>query len=256
MNLNPYAGPEAEMETADRGIAPSSWRRFHSPRIPGGATIALIGVFMIVLLNSAWACWSQSRLAKRVLNRAKVTEAQILENDQRMRQLRLVRIAVFCTTLGVFVFWLFRAHGNLHSFGVEQLRLPSVVVAALCLMPIVNLYWPYRVICDIWKASDVDYIGPRSARWRKAPTHEMFLVWWVFELVWVLASWLIPPFPGRHVFWQHGVEQLRTISQWQMAVDLIGLPSCAMLCLIVLLIDERQFEARDRALALVAEDMS
>ena len=79
----------------------------------------------------------------------------------------------------VFLEWLYRAHRNLSSLGVEALEFSSGGAVGWWFMPFLNLYKPYRVMREVWLASNPAVVGDESERWGAEPSTPLLLAWWL-----------------------------------------------------------------------------
>lgn len=75
----------------------------------------------------------------------------------------------------VFWIWLDRVRRNLPALGVRNARYQPYWTAVGFLLPVWNLFRPFQVVREIWKASDPEV--PSGSSWQESRT-PVFLKWW------------------------------------------------------------------------------
>lgn len=97
--------------------------------------------------------------------------------------LAVVQILIYLVTVVVFLMWLYRAHENLASFGIQshQLQYSSGWAVGSFFVPFANLVIPYRAITELWQKS-----VPNSASMLSALSPPAFFsLWWLF---WIISN--------------------------------------------------------------------
>jgi hypothetical protein len=79
--------------------------------------------------------------------------AQQQASEARETLVRLAQLVAFAASAIVFLFWLHRAYKNLRPLGAEPRYSPAWAVAAF-LIPLVNLFLPFLILQETWRASD------------------------------------------------------------------------------------------------------
>ncbi|MEX2174889.1 MAG: DUF4328 domain-containing protein [Pirellulaceae bacterium] len=72
-------------------------------------------------------------------------------------QINLIVVGLVLTRLviiGFFLTWLYRVHDNLTLLGHHELDSRPVWAVLCWFVPILNLFCPYQVVCEIWRRSD------------------------------------------------------------------------------------------------------
>lgn len=87
-----------------------------------------------------------------------------------------VQAALFLATAVAFVLWLFQARVNVRALGVRRPKWSRNQVVLAFLFPGVNLFRPYQVVREIWRASDPRNLDPFN--WRSLPVHPVVPIWW------------------------------------------------------------------------------
>ncbi len=78
-----------------------------------------------------------------------------------------------------WLLWQHRAHQNLASLGATQLPYTPGWSIAWWFVPFATFFMPYRMVRDLWKASDPNATG---AEWKQGQTPRLLPLWW--------AAWL------------------------------------------------------------------
>lgn len=90
-----------------------------------------------------------------LLSRALTEQADQITNDTLRIIGTLQFIARFTASI-VFLIWFYRAHQNLQALGVRRARYSSPWTVFLFLVPILNLYYAYDLVKELWRQSSPD----------------------------------------------------------------------------------------------------
>jgi hypothetical protein len=90
--------------------------------------------------------------------------------------LRIGTAVAFCT-------WFYQAHENLRRLGARGLSYTSGWAAGAFFVPILNLFRPYQIAQEVWKASDPAAPPGDRYGWRRRPGSVLIGGWW--------ACWLL-----------------------------------------------------------------
>jgi hypothetical protein len=75
-----------------------------------------------------------------------------------------------------FVGWLYQARVNVRALGMRRMRYGRGWCIWGFLMPAVNVFRPYQVVREIWKASDPASLDP--FQWQSLQTPWLVSLWW------------------------------------------------------------------------------
>ncbi len=123
----------------------------------GVVSAVLIAITTTLGIVGAWSTWNAYFLAERFLDDdPTVGVPDLLAADDLVASITWTRLAVLVVTGVVFVIWLYRARLNSETLceAPHQRSRGWVVGSWIC--PIVNLWFPYQVVSDVWKASNPD----------------------------------------------------------------------------------------------------
>jgi len=105
------------------------------------------------------------------------------------RLARLFDRVTFWLAALAFLAWLYQASHNLKtlkSFGASHQ--PATAVLSF-FTPIINFYWPYVIVQEIWQGSDPHAIDSRFA-WFDVPASSTIRYWWSLFISSFVISWL------------------------------------------------------------------
>jgi hypothetical protein len=160
----------------------ASGRRLWSTRGIGNALIALLAAQVVALLFGAVAVLLEISLLQRIIDGSQVTLAEATASDNRVAASARLWLVLFAATVVLWLIWQHRAHANLKATGVTGLEYSPGWAVGWWLIPIANLWKPFQVNRELWKASGGDY------DWRSLPTWPLVGWWWAsYILVGVLG---------------------------------------------------------------------
>ncbi|QUQ71901.1 DUF4328 domain-containing protein [Kutzneria sp. CA-103260] len=110
------------------------------------------------------------------------TAAELTGQDTKAALLAVVFAFALVTAAPVFIVWLWRARANAELIaGRASQRLGRGWGIGGWLVPIVNLWFPYQYVVDVWRA---------SAPNRESTTEAVVLTWWLA----LLGTWIVSRF--------------------------------------------------------------
>jgi hypothetical protein len=106
------------------------------------------------------------------------------------RWLAVALAGVFVATAIVFLMWTHRAHRNLPALGAERLKFSPGWAVGYFFIPILNLFRPYQVMCEIWRESDPARLPMRdeTSGITKVSSTAVVGLWWSFSLLVHIAN--------------------------------------------------------------------
>jgi tetratricopeptide (TPR) repeat protein len=138
---------------------------------------------IVLDLISAVSTLSQIGLITKVMAGGTITRAEVVANDTRQQIMGILNLLAYITTVVLFLMWLYRAHRNLPALGTQNLRFSPGWAVGYWFIPIVNIFKPYQVLKEIWKASDPSVDLSETSSWKNAPTSHLLGWWWAFFLI-------------------------------------------------------------------------
>ena len=91
-----------------------------------------------------------------LLSGALTEQADLITDNNTTQKLRTLQLVARFTTFVVFLIWFYRAHRNLQALGIRRGRYSSPWTVLLFLVPILNLYFAYELVKELWRQSSPD----------------------------------------------------------------------------------------------------
>lgn len=176
-----------------------------------------------------------------------VDEAQLNAIDLFAGLVGIATIVVLVVTAVLFIRWLAQARRNAEALGGRGMEHAPGWVAWGWFIPILNLFRPYEVIAEIWRASEP---GPDRRSHPLADSTPPFMrAWW--------AAWLIGGFLSQLAFRMAlGLGEQWDLGDFMAAERVLVIASLASLAAAVLatrLVRELDQRQRARAIRLASE---
>lgn len=111
----------------------------------------------------------------------------------------VVKILISLQYMVFLLLWVYRAQANNWALGIGRLSHSPDMAVVWFIIPLVNLFYPFMVLSELFKASDPDSDTPRSSlTWEMSAPPSMLTTWW---LGWILVTPLaMPPFVMQWIF--------------------------------------------------------
>jgi hypothetical protein len=219
-------GKEIKMSGTQAWVAPVDAARWIRRLLLAGVALSAIAVLSDLMEVS-------------VISRAAtigITDAEADANDSRQQMIGILQVVLQLVTVIAFLVWFHRSHRNLSALGNERLKYTPGWAVGGFFVPFLNLVRPLQVMREIWHGSDPagyrrDTDPEMAPAARDAqPTPPLVGLWW--------ALFLITNALGRIIFRMAfnedaTLEELKTVSQLQVAADLIDIPSTLVLFILI-----------------------
>jgi hypothetical protein len=172
-------------ESAARGLEPAPatgvLRRYALLRgLTRGVVVLLAADTAIILVAIAATAFQVRMLLQRTVDM--IPAALLTANDQRQKLIGFAGLATFAVVSAVFLLWFYRARRNLESLGTRGLRVSPSRAVVSWLIPLENLYLPFQIMQETWKAS-VSQPDPEGDAWRHARMTVLLTPWWLLFLL-------------------------------------------------------------------------
>jgi hypothetical protein len=80
------------------------------------------------------------------------------------------------------LYWFYRATKNAHQFGAKEITSP-VMAVIWWFIPILEIWKPYQVAQQIWRASNPQIIFSNGTEWKNLPSSKNIKLWWFLGLL-------------------------------------------------------------------------
>jgi hypothetical protein len=118
----------------------------------------------------------QSALLQDLEAGNRVTLAEARASDSGLNHSVVLQLAVTVIALVFVIVWAYHARGNAAAYTTSPFRRSKGWAIGGWICPIVNLWFPFQVVKDIWSASDTD--RPDSTPLRAWPVTAIVPLWW------------------------------------------------------------------------------
>jgi DNA-directed RNA polymerase subunit RPC12/RpoP len=165
---------------------------FSSGRPRSRILILFVVIAILLAAASIGSTYSQIRLVHKVEKEGGVTLQEAEANWTRQEGIFLLKIGLLVAISLLLMVWIHRVYKNLPALGVRGLRLTPWRAAVA--RGGVSFIQPYRVIKEIWKASDPEVDLADGLSWKESSLWGGITWWW---FLWVtviplnLAAFLI-----------------------------------------------------------------
>lgn len=120
----------------------------------------------------------------------------------------------------VTLFWFYSANKNIHSFGAKKVSSPRMAVIWF-FIPILNLWKPYTVAQQIWKASNTQTIMSEGTEWKNSPSSKKIKFMWILGLTHLLISIVFGYYFALGNVWDEFMNNEETVVNFQRFYTLI-----------------------------------
>jgi hypothetical protein len=148
-----------------------------SKRLARGVLV-LLGIQAFLALASMLSSLLQVQLLSRALAGEEISETEASLNDVRELGIGILTILAAIVSGVVFLRYLGRANHNARALGADDLSATPGWTIGSYFVPIVNLWWPYQILQEIWKASAAE-----SGPWKSRPGSSLIGWWWGVRLI-------------------------------------------------------------------------
>ena len=143
----------------------------------------IISIFWIMLglsiVNTASLAW-QYILLSEVQNDQENIDMSLIETSDMLRSIITVsNLLLIILSIVFFIMWFRRAYYNLHQLPWNNARHTEGWAAGSWFVPILNLWWPYQIMMDIWNGTQ------NTLRERLGDPRPAAIVgwWWTLHLI-------------------------------------------------------------------------
>jgi uncharacterized protein DUF4328 len=147
------------------------------------AASALIGLTCVASAVGTWADWNTYQVVEDYVAGAPgVGVSDLVGADNISFGTGLTYVLAYLAAGIVFLVWLWRARRNAENLRPDGHRLGRGWTIGGWVTPVVNFWFPFRIVEDIWDASRPEGVGPSAAPVRR---------WWFLWVATIVAGfWL------------------------------------------------------------------
>ncbi|HET7300419.1 MAG TPA: DUF4328 domain-containing protein, partial [Oleiagrimonas sp.] len=153
---------------------------------------------------------------------AAATAAAVATNTRQM-WIAGIRVGIMLATIVLFAMWIYRAASNTRALGAKDMTFtPGWAVGYYCI-PILNCWYPYQAMKEIWKASK----APDA--WEAAKRGSVLPWWWLFYLLSGLFGYVVYMVASA----AHDIDDLRIASVFMAISSVLSVTSIIIAVVLV-----------------------
>jgi len=160
-------------------------------------------------------------------------DMEVLRASDTLRQIiTIVNLLIVLLAIVFFIMWFRRAYYNIHTLPWHNARYTEGWAAGSWFVPVVNLWWPYQIMVDIWRATQ------NALRERLGEPQSTAIIGWWWGLR--LLDAIFGNISTRVTAGAKGIDELMTATQLEFVADIITIP--AIIVTIILITRTSSFE--------------
>jgi hypothetical protein len=196
----------------------------------------IISIFWIMLgvtlVNMGSLAWQYFLLADAQAD-PEFIDMNILETSDMIRAIvSIAKFAIIILSIIFFIMWFRRAYYNLRTLPWHNARYTDGWAAGAWFVPIINLWYPYQIMIDIWRGTQ----NALKERLGEPQASTIVGWWWALHLI----SSFYDNISTRFGWNAEGIDELITSTQLDFVGEIIAIP--AIIITIVLIKRTSNFE--------------
>lgn len=182
----------------------------------------MLGIIIISIVAQAWRYSLLDGASPDIGN---IDMEMINMSDLLIVVITLAYWAILILAIVFFIMWFRRAYYNLHQLSWHNARYTEGWAAGSWFVPIINLWWPYQIMVDIWRGTQ------NALRERLGEPQSLSIIgwWWAFYLIQRFAGNYASIMGSR----ANDIESLLTATQVKIFSDLVTIPAILLAIRIV-----------------------
>jgi hypothetical protein len=189
----------------------------------------MLGITIIDMASLAW----QYILVSAAQNDLGSADMEAINVSDTLRQIVVVvNLIIFILAIIFFILWFRRAYYNLHELPWHNARYTEGWAAGSWFVPVINLWWPYQIMVDIWRGTQ------NTLRERLGEPQPVTIIgwWWALRLTSSFFSQIAARVTGD----ANGIDELITATKLEFFSDIMMIP--AIIITIVMIQRTSNFE--------------
>ena len=142
-----------------------------------------ISIFWIMLgltiTNMGALAWRHILLTDAQANPDNVDMEKIEASDTLIIAINAAHLIIVILSMIFFIMWFRRAYFNLHSLSWHSARHSEGWAAGSWFIPILNLFWPYQIMEDIWRGTQ----NAIREKFGEPQSTDLVGWWWALYLI-------------------------------------------------------------------------
>ena len=174
------------------GYSSVVFRPYESARPRARTLVRLLCALVVLHVMMLWP--SIEDLSELRQARARGDTSHVFADDETISSptdvvflvLGFVQSVVWVLVIVYWMMWVHRTYRNLGPLRAEGLSTTPGWAVGYNFIPVVNLYKPFLVMLETWRASDPTHAG--GTDWRSLPAPRIVLAWWALFVLSVLIA--------------------------------------------------------------------
>jgi len=210
---------------------------FASGHLRAMLVIIFMSIFVVLCFYAISADIAAISLASRGLSGEDVSYHEASEVDDQLAISALLQTFAFVLTAVFFCIWIYRAHKNLPALNAYHLKYTPGWAIGWYFIPFFCVVYPYRVMREIWQASDhrVDILD--ATAWQNAPVSPLVGGWWALFVIGSIIGTAARVY-GEGKDW----DGVLTSSYLYLTYDIVIIIAAILAIMLMFHIDRRQRE--------------
>jgi hypothetical protein len=175
--------PEAAKGEVAMNVGYAKQQRFEPLNKRTQLLFWILVILMVLDIVAVFSDFAQVELINRVIRGEAVTESEAIANDARQAAIGFGQTALYIACFVVLLMWIYRATKNLRSLRAAGLSFTPGWAVGWFFVPFMNLFRPYQVVSEIWKASDPKVGTADDTSWKATTTSPIVGCWWALFLI-------------------------------------------------------------------------
>ncbi|HET7332732.1 DUF4328 domain-containing protein [Dyella sp.] len=150
--------------------------------------------------------------------------------DTRQTWVAGIRIGIMLATIVLFAMWIYRAASNTRALGAKDMTFTPGWAVGYYFVPILNWWYPYQAMKEIWKASK----APDA--WEAAKRGSVLPWWWLFYLLSGLFGYVVYMVASA----AHDIDDLRVALVLMVISSVLSVTSTAIAVVLVRQVHQMQ----------------
>lgn len=134
---------------------------------------SLLALVVLITVVAVWSDIMQLRLFRNVQQGVTVSDSEIELNDARQACIGVAQSLFGLSAWIAFLIWTYRMNVSLQWLRAEILEFTPGWTIGWYFVPIANLWKPYRIMAEIWRASRYP-----SPNWQDESATPLLALWW------------------------------------------------------------------------------
>ncbi|PKH46621.1 hypothetical protein KKB3_00400 [Dehalococcoides mccartyi] len=155
------------------------------------AVLVTFGLLLIITIGSIISDYMQVEFINHAMTGSSISEADAVANDNRQAIFGMLSFIAIIVVDVLFLIWIHRAHKNLAPLGATELQYSPGWAVGGFFIPVANIFIPYQVTREIWKASAPDYPNYKESNWKNVRLSSVLGWWWALYLINNFVSWVM-----------------------------------------------------------------